>query len=317
MILSGPHNLMSRRGLLVGAALIATPFAVRSRADSIPMQSILPDRPYPDRTLLTTAPELYAQIVDDRLQVQLLDASDFANFRARHIVQAVHVWWQDTMELNVDYYGMVLRPDDDQSQSRRIRFLERIGVLSDRHTVVYDDTDGLRAARVVWFLTFLGLSASVLDGGLTQWKAISGPRNSDAPDIPESSNPMVSPRQGFYLNARQVVSAATEAPLQIVDLRVADERTHGPFRDRRIPGALDLPRDQVLTTDQVLLPGPELAALVAAAGIDLEQRIVLVAPTGVECSLAWLALKLLGAERVIICDGGWRQWIATPGLPLD
>ena len=66
----------------------------------------------------------------------------------------------------------------------------------------------------------------------------------------------------------------------------------------------------------MLRPATELRQLFAQAGIDLSAQLMLIAPTGVEASLAWLALSLMGAATVTTSDGGWQEWAYQSGLPI-
>ena len=102
---------ITRRGLLVGAGLVAAPFVIRSRPASVAPIALPADRTYPRGDLLISPKDLYQRIIVDRLPTRILDATDLATYRDRHIPGALHVWWQDTMELNATYYGMVLKPD--------------------------------------------------------------------------------------------------------------------------------------------------------------------------------------------------------------
>jgi thiosulfate/3-mercaptopyruvate sulfurtransferase len=313
-----PLSGVTRRGLLVGAGLIAAPFFVRSRPASVEPVSVPPDRSYPRDDLLISPQALFQQITVDRQAIRLLDATTLATYRQQHIPGAVHVWWQDTMELNSPFYGKVLKPDDgDADQGRRVRLLERLGIDPDMPVVVYGDATNMPPARVCWFLRFLGISASVLDGGRAGWLGIDGPLTEHAVHPTEPSLQTIVPRQGFYLSVREVAERMTAPRTQLIDVREPGEREQGPFRDQAIPGAVTFPRSALTTGDGLILPPAELNQIVRMAGIDLSSDLMLIGPTGLDSSIPWLALSLLGADPVTIADGGWQEWISLPGLPLE
>ena len=312
------HSGITRRGLLVGAGLIAAPFVIRSRPASVEPIAVPADRAYPRADLLTSPKDLYQRMFVDRKPTRILDATDPATYRDRHIPGALHVWWQDTMELNATYYGMVLKPDDGKSnQGRRRRFLERLGINAGDQVFVYGDTANTAAARVVWFLRFLGINASVLDGGRAGWLGMPGPMTDTVTGISESVNPAVNPQPNYYLFASEIASHLGQPGIQVVDLRNADERNSGPYQLMQIPGAVDLPRSGLLGADGLIRPAAELGQLIAQAGIDLSAQLMLVAPTGVEAALAWLAISMMGAATVTLSDGGWQEWANQPGLPIS
>jgi thiosulfate/3-mercaptopyruvate sulfurtransferase len=313
-----PQSGVTRRGLLVGAGLIAAPFIVRSRSSPVQSITVPPDRTFPRDDLLISPEALLQRIVVDRQPIRLLDATDLATFRESHLPGAIHVWWQDTMELNTPYYGTVLKPDDgDADQGRRRRLLERLAIDPAEGVVVCGDTTNMPAARVCWFLRFLGIKAAVLDGGRAGWLGIDGPLTDEAPDVAESSISGITPRQDFYLSVSSIAERMAEGGSQLIDLREPIEKEDGPYRELRIPGAVMLPRSTFVNGTGLIRPAAELSQISAAAGIDLTAELMLIGPTGLDASLPWLALSLVGADPVIIADGGWQEWIDESQLPLS
>ena len=313
-----PHlnTAITRRGLIVGAGLIAAPFIVKSRPASIKPVSVRTDRQFPMTDLLLSPASLYASLIVERRPIKLLDVSPPANYRDAHIPGAIHAWWQDTMELNATWYGMVLKPDDNKgNQRRRVRYLERLGIDQTSEIVVSSSDSLQQAARVCWFLRFLGYRAAVLDGGLAGWLGIPQSATDEVPDFAESSNPSVTPRDGFYLFASEAAPLLGTSGVQFLDLRNESERSAGKFRDVTIPGALDLPRNAVTDASGLVLNQASLSQLITSVGIDLASYLVLIAPTGLDTAAVWLALTLMGAAKVSIVDGGWGQWLGNPNAP--
>ena len=308
---------MTRRGLLVGAGLIAAPFIVRSRPSSVHSVAVPADRSYPRGDLLLAPDALYQQLFVMREPIRLLDATTLATYREQHIPGAVHVWWQDTMELNTPYYGKVLKPDDgDSNQGRRVRFLERLGIRLEMPVVVYGDTTTMQAARVCWFLRFLGINATVLDGGRAGWLGMNGPLSNDAPKVAETSLTSVTPKQDYYLTVQEMAERQASSGSQLIDLREVSERNRGPFRELTIPGAVLFPRSTLLDGNGLIRPAAELGPVLASTGIDLSADLLLIGPSGLDAAIPWLTFSLLGADPVVIADGGWQEWVDIPELPL-
>jgi thiosulfate/3-mercaptopyruvate sulfurtransferase len=220
------------------------------------------------------------------------------------------------MELNATWYGMVLKPDDRSgNQHRRVRYLERLGIDQTSEIVVSSSDRLHHAARVCWFLRFLGYRAALLDGGLAGWLGLPQAASKQTPDFAESSNPPVSPQAGFYLFASEAVPLLGAPGVQFLDLRNDSERSGGEYRTISMPGALNLSRDSLTDASGLILGPASLNQLVGAAGIDIASHLVLIAPTGLDTATVWLALTLMGASRVTIVDGGWSQWLANPDAP--
>jgi 3-mercaptopyruvate sulfurtransferase SseA len=264
---------ITRRGLLVGAGLAAAPFVVRSRPAGIDLLLVPEDRLFPRPDLLIHPRALRQALEADAQPPKVLAATSIATYRDGHIRSAIHVWWQDTMELNTPYYGSVLKPDDDKGdQGRRIRFLERLGVTTGEWIVVYADRNPSHAARVCWFLRFLGYDARVLDGGYAGWLGIDAPVTTATPDVAESSNPAVTPTRDFYLFAGESVPFLADSNAQFVDLRDADEVSDGASAGRAIPEAVSLPRSSLVSADGLLLAPDALGQVISAAGALVARR---------------------------------------------
>lgn len=308
---------VTRRGVVVAAVATGAAILLRSRPRDARPAALAADRTFPDSSCLTRSETLREVLANEQGAVNLLDASALANFRSRHIPGARHAWWQDTMELNSLFYGTVLKPDDDQTQGRRQRLLERWNIVGTLPTVVYDDSSGVSAARIAWFLRFLGVNATVLDGGLGAWLAAGGPTNGDQPEIRSGEIAPASPLQDYYLVVSQVADRLGDPNVQVVDLREIEERDSGRFQGFSIPSAALHPRS-LLREEGVGIRSPQsMGASLANANVDLGRQLILMAPTGMEARPPWLALKAMGASRVVICDGGWQEWITKPGVPLQ
>jgi thiosulfate/3-mercaptopyruvate sulfurtransferase len=182
--------------------------------------------------------------------------------------------------------------------------------------VVFDEYGGDHAARIAWFLHFLGISATVLDGGLGAWRAIGGTEDSGSWTPPSVPTLAVQPQEGFYLVAAQVASRLEAGAGRILDLREYQETTRGPLRGFTIPGAAVLPRSLFL--EQGRLRNPDsLDALIGGAVFAVNEPLILMAPNGMEARLPWIALRAMGATNVQIADGGWSEWLNEPGVPLQ
>jgi thiosulfate/3-mercaptopyruvate sulfurtransferase len=204
----------------------------------------------------------------------------------------------------------------------RIRFAVaagKIGISKRSRVVVYDNTNGIWAARLWWLLRAFGHDrAAVLDGGLKAWVAEDRPIAHGA------------------ASARMAVFTARERPDFFADtsdvLAVVEGRAPGLLacvlrravftgaelrysRPGHIPGSLNSPYEDLLGPDNRLLPIDALRKRLAPL-IEPKGRIVLYCGGGITAAGTALVLTHLGMRDIAVYDGSLAEWTADPALPL-
>ncbi|HLA16732.1 MAG TPA: sulfurtransferase [Candidatus Limnocylindrales bacterium] len=246
------------------------------------------------------------------------DGSGLAVHARGHIPGAVHVdWTVDLVEL------------DDETGVVRLAGPERVGAairatgISDGMTViVYDDTNGLHAARVWWTLRAYGLdSARILDGGYPAWIAEELPvSNASALPQPGSFTPRAQLRATLatsdvrlLLGSDSVVLADARAPAEYLGHEGTSRRLG------HIPGAVNLPAGYLTSPGgQRLRPASELRSILSKAGLARTgRRIVCYDASGVGAARLAFVLLLMGHDDVAVYDGGWAEWGERLDLPVD
>ncbi len=203
--------------------------------------------------------------------------------------------------------------------------MKKMGVGDGARIVVYDTSGIFSAARVWWTFRAMGhRDVAVLNGGLKKWQA-EGRRLEDGLP-PKRSERHYSPLQNTEiirdLDEMKALLAQTSA--QIVDARPAG-RFEGRDAEPRpglslghIPGAKNIPSQQLLNPDGTLKSPQELAALFKAAGVDVDRPVVTTCGSGVTASMLALALAVLGQSNAAVYDGSWAEWgLASNGLPVE
>ncbi|MER3438775.1 MAG: sulfurtransferase [Chloroflexota bacterium] len=267
---------------------------------------------------LVDASQLQGAIAQRDSSLLILDLSSLRRYRQGHIPGAVHAWWQDTIDPNYPVYGAVLAPDDNQRLRREL--LEDLGITGQSFVVTYDDNRGRWAARMVWFLRFLGHDrVAALDGGLAAWLGAGGAIEQGENRPPRGPAPAITPRTGYYIGTEELVERRADPATLVLDVRT-DEEAHDDVNDTlplgRIPGSVPFPWTSTLRDEfGRLKPIPELQRLFAAAGVDRHRFVVVYARFGVEAAHTWFVLQLLG-QRAVVYDRGWAEWATTPGLSI-
>jgi thiosulfate/3-mercaptopyruvate sulfurtransferase len=200
--------------------------------------------------------------------------------------------------------------------------MSRLGVGPGTHVVSYDAVDGIWAARLWWMLRVFGFeAASVLDGGLTAWRAASLPLSTEEPEVaPAAFEPRLRP--DLLATIADVEMASRDGGSCLVNALPAPlfrgEAPITPGRFGHIPGSVSVPHgDLVDAESNRFLPLDEVRERFAAAGVLDRPRIVTYCGGAIAASFDAFALALLGRDDVAVYDGSLVEWTSDPDRPLE
>ncbi len=196
--------------------------------------------------------------------------------------------------------------------------LRAAGVRAGHPVVVYDDGDGMPAARLWWTLRWAGHDAvRVLDGGYAAWLAAGRPVEPGEVS-PAAGDITVRPGGMPVLDAGDAADLARRGVL--LDARAA-VRFRGETEPidavaGHIPAAVNLPKDELTGADGRLLPPEELRARFQSAGISEGTDIGAYCGSGVTEAHTVLALEVAGFHHPALYVGSWSHWITDPSRPV-
>ena len=160
---------------------------------------------------------------------------------------------------------------------------------------------------------------AILDGGLAGWR--------DAGFELESGPARV--RTGLWPSGAATQRIVTKDDLLagrapgVVDARGAarfsgegDEPRDG-MGSGHIPGAKNLPFDELYAADGTFKKGDELRDAFAASGIDPDAPFTASCGSGVTACSSLFAAHLLGSDAGHLYDGSWSEWGADPETPKE
>jgi thiosulfate/3-mercaptopyruvate sulfurtransferase len=196
------------------------------------------------------------------------------------------------------------------------RAMRAVGVTDDRPVVVYDDANGLPAARAWWLLRYFGHEhVALLDGGLAAWLAAGRPlhQGQEAPSEPGdfTARPGAMP----VIDAGQAAQLARSGVL--IDAR-APERYRGETEPMdpvagHIPGARNRPMADNLDASGRFRPRAELAEeLAELAGTEVGAYC----GSGITAAHTVLTLELAGVGVAALYPGSWSEWVTDPDRPV-
>ncbi|WP_236031228.1 sulfurtransferase [Ktedonospora formicarum] len=90
----------------------------------------------------------------------------------------------------------------------------------------------------------------------------------------------------------------------------------GEGRAGRIPGALSLPREELIDSQTgTFRSNEELKQIFTGAGVSPNKHIVAYCNGGVAATTVLFSLAMLGYPRITNYDGSWNEWGAAKIFP--
>lgn len=278
------------------------------------------DAPPEVRSELLVSPQWLAKRLDVPKIAILHVAQDDAVYREGHVPNALLVLWS---EITVSRDGI---PSELPPAETLTALVRRLGIDGQSRIVIYDEGDGLSAARAYVTLDYLGLGehASLLDGQLAGWKAAGLPLSIGAREVAASSfEPVLRPEVITLKSEVEKLTAGKGGKTVLLDVRPAkhftgEEVPNGIALAGHLPGARNVPVQALLVSAEnpALKPAEELRKLFEAAGVRPGEPVVTYCNAGRQASMSYFALKYLGYEPSLY-DGSMSEWGLDPAAPVE
>jgi thiosulfate/3-mercaptopyruvate sulfurtransferase len=248
------------------------------------------------------------------------DGTGEAVHRAGHVPSAIHVDWRTDL-VEMDQTGDAIRL---ASPGRVAETAVRAGIGDETTIVVYDDTQGLYAARVWWtFRAYGAENVRILDGGFPAWEAEGRSVERGTAEPPPTPLSPFTPRgpNRLHLTTSDVRGLLGAPGVTLLDARAPAEYRGFEGNTRRlghIPGAVNVPVGSMHSAgSQRLRDGGDLRDRLHAANVSRGGRMVAYDGSGVAAAKLAFVLSLLGHDDVAVYDGGWAEWGNRLDLPVD
>ena len=309
---------------LVRGAPLAVAFANTVAANAL-AQTARPTR----SDLVVTSDWLATQLKNPKLV--LFHVGEKAEYDAGHIPGARFLELRDIsapMTRDTNALALEMLPAD-QLRER----LQQLGISDDSRIVVYFGNDWLSpSTRVLLTLQYAGLGAkaSLLDGGMPEWKKGNRPITTDVPPAPKPGKLTARPTQPIVVDADFVKSHIHTTGYTIVDARNTIFYD-GPIQEPsatssmghpmpkvvpgHVPGAVNIVFETVFDDTGHLLPEARLRELFTQAGVKPNDTIIGYCHVGQQATAMLFGAEALGYD-VKLYDGSFQDW-KRRDLPIE
>ena len=262
------------------------------------------------------APDVVVLEATMHLPGVLRDAA--AEFRESHIPGALFFDIEEISDTANPIPHMLPPPEKFSSRVRKM------GIGDGMRVILYDRTNMSGAARAWWMFRVMGASdVAVLNGGFGKWQAEGRPVQSGEPRRRSERHFTARMNSGLVRDLDDMKSLIASGRMQILDARAPgrfagkDPEPRNVPRLGHMPGAKNVPFNELLNPDGTMRSPDEIRALLSVRTVDLDKPAVASCGSGVTACVIALAYATIGNPTVAVYDGSWVEWSSAEGAPVE
>lgn len=251
--------------------------------------------------------------------ISVVDMSgDHMQYLRFHLPGAIRIGYDEIVKQRSRKERVSVRLSDQEL----IALLGLKGITRDSHVVVYDDTGGLNAGRLLWDLERIGhKKVSVLNGGLVKWIR-EGRKIEFRPVAPKKVAYNIGKGgRDNEIDINGMVNIRDKKNAVMLDVRTKEEYIGHPRypRSGHIPGAKWWPWDNTLDIEGgfTLKSQDGITKSLQSVGVkDKDKPVALYCRSGHRAAQSYLVLRSLGYDKVKLYDGSMAEYGSRKDQPL-
>ena len=238
---------------------------------------------------VTLNADLLLSEINDR-DIRIIDVRSPKDYVQNHIHNSVNLPLLELLSNN--------------SPQHLVKLIQSLGIDDDTYVVVYDNTFGALASRLVWNLLYIGHNnVSLLDITYDKWK-LSG-YEIDSKNIDFGTR-----LHTLHIN-NDILSTIDDLEKKIDNDNtvILDNRERLNFLEQHIPNAINIPYKIFASSNKILKPQDELIKIFENRNIKNNSEIITYCgSSGTLSGLAYNALKSIGFEHVRLYANSFKEW---------
>ncbi len=199
------------------------------------------------------------------------------------------------------------------------KLMAGLGISNASRCVFYDQKGLQSSARGWWMMRLFGHEkASVLDGGLPKWLKEGRATEAGTPAKPKPAQFVADFRADRVKGIGDVKAIVASGTALVLDAR-SKGRFDGAAPEPRpglpsghMPGAENVPFNELFTPDGTMKEPAVLRARFARARVTPDKPVVTSCGTGVTACILTLGLLQAGFPEAAVYDGSWTEWAGRP-----
>lgn len=256
------------------------------------------DTSYPGTMNVVEASKVVEDLASNP-DVIVIDAREEEAYNKGHVDGAICL---THTELSTDQPVSMMLPSKEQLE----KTLGGKGISNDSVIYVYDDNQGIFAARIWWTLRVFGHeNVMIVNGGSNALVKANAPLAIETTTLPTTEYVAKDVDLSTVATYDDMVALA-ENPVEGVV--ILDVRSLAEYQAGYIPGAILYPHTKNVYSDDTFMSSRDLGLFYKEAGIKKEDTIIIYCKSSVRATQTMALLQEAGYENLKVYDGAWLEW---------